>query len=150
MRFYRMVAASSLLLLLGLAAKSAMPHRLSAQQTRRDAEVRAPFTVALVPTTGATNAAWVIVRRPETEPHDVILLDASAANAQHLTEAFVNLMIARRKDGVTPGHRLVLHAGPSHAAKPVRWSAGVISSLKAAQPSAIAGVGTYPNVSVTR
>lgn len=110
---------------------------------------RVPATILLVHTTDHGDAAWVILRRPESEPHDVILLRAETADAMRLTAAVVALQAARIRDGDVPTRPLVARRGPvTEQVRPLPWAQAALEYLKRGEIREIRGVGKYPALEV--
>ncbi len=109
-----------------------------------------PMTVALVTNMGYGGASAVILRQPDFNPADVILLRAETATAEQLTEAILGLLSIRKARGDLPtGNAQVLQvkavqAGP----KVIPWTATLLKNLTTTQPQDIPGVGKYPAVQV--
>jgi hypothetical protein len=75
---------------------------LSAQtSSAREIARRVPVTVVLADSFPYSGATAAIVRRPRTQPHDVILLSPSSSGAA-LAAAVMQLLIIRERDGDVP------------------------------------------------
>jgi hypothetical protein len=79
------------------------PAILSAQ-TRRDVESarRVPVTVALVDSLPGSGVEALILRRPDVQPHDVILLRSASADGTALATAALQLLLIRDRTGDVP------------------------------------------------
>ena len=109
---------------------------------------RVPVTLALVeqlPQGG--DAPFVILRRADQEPRDVILL-RSDADSDRLSEAVQALLIARQQGGDTADTDRVLRIRRQQGrrVRPLPWAARVLQDLRAAPRRAVGGVGTVPAV----
>jgi hypothetical protein len=91
-----------------------LPAANSAQQTAGGKPTRVPVTVALVDDLTPSGVPFVIQRRPDLAPHDVILLRADAT-ADQLSDAVRSLLVVRQAGGDTalsPATRRMRPRGP--------------------------------------
>lgn len=123
-----------------------------AGQTSTAAPTRVPVTIALVERLPQPGAPFVLLRRPNAAPRDVILLPAAAADAKLLSEAVQMLLVARQMGGDTATKAATLRVRPQAGrASPRRvlpWAQRVLVDLHRAQPRAVEGVGTVAAVEI--
>ena len=140
---HHMIAAVVTLLAAGRA--------LSAQQgTRPAAPTRVPVTIALVDRVPTTAGRYVLHRRSELTPHDVILLGRDAT-AQDLSEALQALLAVRQVDGDTALTSRILRVRPEQPVRARRefpWVPRTFSELRNQPPRNVAGVGTVPAIEI--
>ena len=122
---------------------------LPAQQAERG---RVPVTIALVDALPRPDAPFLILRRVETTPHDVIVLPPGA-DAAHLSEAVYSLLVARQQGGDRAARAATLRLRPRTQAprqgRPVlAWAPRVLADLHVAQPQRVPGVGSVRAVEV--
>lgn len=135
----RVMAALVAICLLSLSA--------SAQQGR---PTRVPVLVATVDSLPNTTTPFLIVRRTEGEPRDVILLRAGAS-ADQLSDAVHALLLVRRETGDVPstGGTLRVRPGARRGARPaLPWAPRVLADLRRAEPREVPGVGLVPAVEI--
>lgn len=136
------------------AALLAIPSRTHAQQstpsTPAAAEMarRVPVTVALVDSYPyGSDAAAVILRRPEASSEDVIVLQSATANGQRLAAALLNLVALRERAGDTASTAGVFRVRKDRvpqgdALEREALTAGrVVARLRTTIPTAVPGVG---------
>jgi len=118
-------------------------------QQRRSQPGRVPVTIALVDSIAQPNAPFVIVRRADVAPNDVILL-RTGADAQHLSEAINALLVARQASGDRPATTGTFRVRPRQNVRTARrglpWAPRVLADLRRATRQTIPGLGTYPAV----
>lgn len=140
----RLVLSSlTLLILASSAADSA-----GAQQRSR-----VPVIVALVTDMPVPDAPFVILRRPDILPHDVILLPVNGANPRMLSDAVRALLLARQHSGDRPLAPATLRMRPNAERDAgnrglLGWTVQVIQDLRRADPMPIEGVGRVPTVQI--
>jgi hypothetical protein len=107
------------------------------------APTRVPVTLVLVETPLPGNERWVISRRPDVSPHDVILLQANA-DADQLSDAVRALITVRQVNGDTASRGATMRMRPQQLnGNPRRqfpWIPRVLADLRHARPQPIAGV----------
>jgi hypothetical protein len=120
-----------------------------AQESARRRPTRVPVTVVLVDTLSAERG-FLILRRADTDPRDVILL-GGAADTVALTEAVDELLLMRRAQGDTSRvtgtmrvRRTYSSAGGSPSILP--WARRIVDDLRRAARRDVAGVGDVPAV----
>lgn len=114
------------------------------------APTRIPVTIALVDREPSGGETWVIQRRPDIAPNDVILL-RSTADAGQLGEAVRTLLVVRQADGDRAVERRTLRIRPEQRQRGGRafpWVPRVLADLRRAEPREIAGVGTVRAVEI--
>ena len=132
----------------GLLLASALTGRAAAQSTGTS---RVPVTIALVERVPVPGAPFVILRRPNLSPHDVILLPRSA-DAAMFSEAVHMLVAARQVAGDTAPRAITLRFRPNQARQQGRgilpWADRVLVDLRRAQPRQVEGVGRVLSVQI--
>src|ERR1044072_6523672 len=131
---------------------AASPRPAAAQQSATPrAPARVPVTVALVESALPGNESWVVQRRPDVSPADVILL-RTTADAGQLAEAVRTLLVIRQADGDRPtvGRTLRIRPRQRHrgAAREIPWIPRVWADLRRAKPREVAGLGTVRAVDI--
>jgi len=115
------------------------------------APTRLPVTVALVERLPVPDAPFVVLRRTDVAPRDVILLPASA-DARLLSEAVQMLLVARQVGGDSARSNATLRVRPqSGRTSPRRvfpWAQRVLSDLQRADSRPLDGVGFVPAVEI--
>jgi hypothetical protein len=116
---------------------------LAAQQPER---TRVPVTVALVDELPDPATPFVILRRADMMPRDVILL-RTGAGPQQLSAAVQALLMARRQGGDQAPGSAMLRVRPrqnsrTHTARPLPWAPRVIADLRRAARRDVPGVGS--------
>ena len=122
------------------------PDRASAQQptTRGGTTTRVPVTVMLLDRLPAPGAPFVVVRRPDLTPSDLILL-RSDASSEELTNAIHSLLVVRQAGGDLPASSAIMRmrAGQPRTSE-VRqfpWVQRVLSDLRTAEVRQVEGIG---------
>jgi len=141
-----LITAGSLFLLLLLPAAN------SAQQTAGGKPTRVPVTVALVDDLTPSGVPFVIQRRPDLAPHDVILLRADAT-ADQLSDAVRSLLVVRQAGGDTalsPATLRMRPRGPQPRGerRALPWVPRVFADLRRAEHRDIAGIGRVRAVEI--
>ena len=93
---------------------------------------------------------FVIQRRSDIAPHDVILL-ARDATPHDLSEALHAILAVRQVGGdipTTSGTMRVRPQQPGRAHIEVAWTPRAMAELRSRRPRAVAGVGTVPALEV--
>lgn len=109
---------------------------------------RVPVTIALVDSLPGGSDSFEIVRRPQGEPRDVILLRPEA-DAETLTDAVRGLLLVRGQDGDTASIDGTFRFPTNHGkrARPAfPWARRVLADLHAAETRDVAGVGPVRTV----
>lgn len=118
------------------------------QNTGSPPSRRVSVTIALVDALPTPDASYVILRRTDQEPHDVILLRRSRADAAELSEAVEALVAARRVGGdrATRGATMRVRRADTREGPwtELPWAPRIIARLRNAQPHHVPGVGTVP------
>lgn len=132
---------------------AAVAGSLSAQQdgSRQRAARRVPVTVVLVDRLPNTDAAFLVQRRPELRPHDVILL-RSDATAATLDQAVRTLLTARQISGDSARTRVTTRMRPQQQARAARrefpWVGRVLADLRKAGRTDVPGLGRVRSVEI--
>jgi hypothetical protein len=135
-------------LLFALAAGLPAPAQTS---PRPGQVVRVPVALVLVDSLAQPGVPYVVQRRPNALPHDVILLRPDATAAQ-LSEAINSLLMVReaRGDFPTAAGTLRVHPHGNAAAarqrRPFPWAQRVFHDLHHAKAAPVAGVGKVQSV----
>jgi hypothetical protein len=123
-----------------------------AQRSLKAAQVtRVPVALMLVDSLAQPGVPYVLQRRPNASPRDVILL-RSDANAAQLSEAINSLLMVREAKGDFPTTAGTLRIHPHGNAalalqrRPFPWAQRVFRDLHRAKPGPVAGVGNVPSV----
>ncbi len=112
---------------------------------------RVPAAIVLVDSLPQQGAPFVIVRRVDVSPGDVILL-RTGATAEHLSDAVRALMMARQVSGdsaTTAGTiRLRPRQGVAQNRPTLPWAPRVLADVVRAQVQNIPGVGRGRSVTI--
>jgi hypothetical protein len=140
--------ASALRGVLGVAPAHSQPSEGQSPRT----PTRVPVTVALVDRLPAPDAPFVILRRPDATPADVILLPRDA-DASVLTDAVRALLLARRNTGgdvaATPAVLRARFRSSGGGGRPLLpWAPRVLNDLRRAPISELVGVGPVRSVQI--
>jgi hypothetical protein len=116
------------------------------------APTRVPVTIAVVERLPVPDAPFVVLRRTNVTPRDVILLPAGA-DAALLSEAVQMLLIARQAGGDTAAAAATLRVRPQRgrtaSQRPVLpWAQRVLADLRRAAARPVEGVGQVPAVEI--
>ena len=114
---------------------------------------RVPVTIALTDDLPDATSPAVILRRPGSRPHDVILVRASTASGKTLSDAIVHLLMVRVLSGDTALQRTTIRVQPREGPqgqirREYPWVQRVYNDLRKAEPQPLAGVGTVPTVQI--
>lgn len=136
-----------------IAALALLPTSGAGQSTRAPgAPTRVPVTIALVDRLPVPDAPFVVLRRPDTAPRDVILLPAATADGRLLSESVQMLLIARQGGGDTPAKAATMRVRPQRGRSTPRsvfpWAQRVLADLRRAEARPVDGVGTVPAVEI--
>jgi hypothetical protein len=104
---------------------------------------RVPATLAMMDRLPAADAQYLILRRTDASPADVILLPLDA-NPQMLSDAVHALLLTRRNlGGDVPEANAAVRARyhDVHTRPVLPWAGRVLNDLQHAAPRSIAGVG---------
>lgn len=112
---------------------------------------RVPVTLALIETPSIGAERWVVQRRPDLSPHDVIVLHPNVT-ADELSDAVRALLTVRQVDGDTSIRRAMLRVRPEQrrpdARRPFPWTQGVLADIRRAMPQPVAGIGNVRAVQI--
>jgi hypothetical protein len=127
----------------------------AAGQTRpARAPTRVPATVAIIDRLpGGSSAPYLVLRHAHRDPHDVIVLRASAANAAVLSAAVRDLLAIRSVQGDTASVSSLARVRPrSPTARGPRyefpWAGRVLNQLRAAEPHPLDALGVVRSIEV--
>jgi hypothetical protein len=125
-------------------------HAQSASGTRRP--VRVPVTIIQVERVEQGNAPFVVQRRRDVAPHDVILLRAGA-NPSDLSDAIRTLLMVRAANGDTPWTSGSFRARPQGGQQqrlraPLPWVGRVLSDLHSSEAREVLGYGRAKAVEI--
>ena len=105
---------------------------------------RFPATVVLVDNLPVPGASFVVTRRPDLTPADLILVHANTTPAQ-LSDAVRTLLAARQASGDVPITQATIRMRPQQQSQRVRkdfpWVPRVLADLRKAGGRTIPGVG---------
>lgn len=118
---------------------------LPAQPTMNSpAPRRVAVTVVLLDRLPQTDAPFVIQRRPDVAPRDLILLRSDATGAQ-LADAVHSLLMIRQASGDTSAAAVTMRMRPNRPLRGPRtqfpWIQRVLSDLKRAEFREVPGIG---------
>jgi hypothetical protein len=123
-----------------------------AQSSRKPGQVaRVPVALVLVDSLAQPGVPYVVQRRPNALPHDVILLRSDVTAAQ-LSEAMNSLLVVREATGDFPTTAGTLRVHPHGTAaaalhrRPFPWAERVFHDLHRAKAAPVAGVGNVRSV----
>ena len=126
---------------------------LSAQlEGSRTRAQRVPVTVVLVDRLPQSGSPFLVQRRPDLRPNDVILLP-SDATAAALSDAVRTLLTARQVSGDSPTARVTMRMRPHRqgarvAAREFPWVHRVLADLRHSGRRDVAGVGKVRAVEI--
>jgi hypothetical protein len=140
---FKILSTASLLAVLTLCAG-----RLEAQQSRPQ---RVPVTVVLVDRLAHPDVPFVMQRRPDLRPQDVIVLRSDATPDQ-LSDAVRGLLTARQAGGdsaaapaamrIRPNTPALTGANRAAASRPtLPWAPRVLADLRRAEYREVPGIG---------
>lgn len=128
-----------------------IPDATPAQARRSRAPVRFPATVAIVDRLPVPGVSFVVQRRPDLTPSDLILLRASATPAE-VSDAVRALLTARQVSGDLPTTTATIRLRPRQESQFKRrdlpWTPRVLADLRRATTRTIPGVGTVRAVDI--
>ncbi|HEY9230212.1 MAG TPA: hypothetical protein VIP11_26400 [Gemmatimonadaceae bacterium] len=108
-------------------------------------------TVAIVDDLPVPGVPFVVQRRPDRKPADLILLRASATPAE-LSDAVRTLLTARQSGGDYPITKATVRMRPhqksGNARQEFRWANQLLTRLRAAKPRRVDGAGTVRAVAL--
>ncbi len=112
---------------------------------------RVPVTVVTVERLPVPGAPFVVLRRADASPRDVIVLPAGA-DAKLLSEAVQALLVARQAGGDTAAATATLRVRPQRgrtSQRPVLpWAQRVLNDLRRADARPVEGVGSVRAVEI--
>lgn len=115
------------------------------------ARPRVPVTIAIVDHLPRGGAEFLIVRRSEGDPPDLILL-RTGATARDLSHAVRTLLAVRRLNGDTASVSTTMRLRPRNASQPslppLPWAARVVADAHSATPRVINGIGRARTVRI--
>ena len=127
------------------------PAELSAQQPTVRSPRRVPATVAMVDSLPVRGVSFVVQRRPDRQPADLILLLPNATPAD-LSDAVRTLATARASGGDYPIAATTVRMRPRQKSPIARrefpWTRGTLVRLRNAKPRTVEGVGTVRAVAI--
>jgi len=127
------------------------PQRASTQQPRIRTPKQVVATVAMVDSLPFPGVPFVVQRRPDRTPRDLILVRASAT-PNELSDAVWTLLNARRAGGDYPIAKAMVRMRPGQQSPKLRkqfpGTPGVLGRLHSAKPRAIEGIGTARAVAI--
>jgi len=115
-----------------------------------EAQAQQPVTVVLAEQPLPSSAPFVIQRRPDQTPRDVILLRADAT-ADHLSDAVRSLLTIRQADGDVPAAQAIMRMRSQDARTTRRafpWVQRVLGDLQRAAHRDVRGVGRVRAVEI--
>lgn len=121
---------------------------LPAQRTEGPRRVAA--TVVLLERLPQPDAPFVILRRADVSPRDVILLHGDAT-VEQFSEAVQLLLVARQVGGDSSRVAQTLRVRPQQRERTPRtlpWAARILATLRTVEPRSIPGIGTVPAVEI--
>lgn len=129
---------------------SASLHAQSASGTRRP--TRVPVMIVQVERIAGGDAHFMVQRRRDIAPHDVILLRADA-NPGHLSDAIRTLLMVRQANGDTALTAATFRARPHGGQQqrlraPFPWVGRVLSNLRDSEAREIPGYGRAKAVEI--
>jgi hypothetical protein len=132
-------------LLLCLVALGTGVDTIAAQQPGTERPRRVPATVVLVDSLTQSSAPFLLVRRADATPTDLILVNSGIDPAQ-LSDAIRGLLTARQSGGDFPRVAATLRVRSRQptgagARPPFPWAARVLNDLRRADPREVQGVG---------
>jgi hypothetical protein len=112
---------------------------------------RVPVTVVLLDQLPQADAPFLVQRRPDVSPHDVILLRSNATREQ-LSDAIRALLVIRQVGGDTATQRATMRMRPDQVRSGPRrefpWVSRVLADLRRAAPQEVAGYGNVRAVEI--
>lgn len=127
-------------------------HTLAGQEPHARRPTRVPVTLVLVDRLPVGDAPFLVRRRTDVSPRDVILLRTDASQAQ-VSEAIRTLLVARQVSGDTATHPAILRVRPhgaGHAAahREFPWVPRVLADLRRAELTDVPGIGRVRAVQI--
>lgn len=121
------------------------------QPTSPGRPTRVPVTIVLVDQLPHADAPFLVQRRPDVSPHDMILLRSDATREQ-LSDALRTLLVIRQVGGDTAAQRATMRMRPDQARSGPRrefpWVSRVLADLRRAAPREVAGFGNVRAVEI--
>jgi hypothetical protein len=125
--------------------------RAPAQGSTRGPSVRFPVTVALVDSLPVPGVSFVVQRRADLTPADLILVRVGT-NPAEVSDAIRTLITARQASGDLPATTATIRMRPQQRTQSGRrefpWSPRVLADLRRAPPRTIPGVGNVRAVDI--
>jgi hypothetical protein len=139
------------LALMVLIMASATPVGIGAQGFTTRRQSRVPATVVFVDSLPVSGVPFVVNRRPDLSPADLIVLRSSATPAE-FSDAVRSLLTARQAGGDLPIGAAIVRMRPHQRLQgtrpPFPWTARVLADLRGATPRAIPGLGIVRAVDI--
>jgi hypothetical protein len=128
-----------------------IPDAAPAQAARSRAPARFPATVAMVDSLPVPGVSFVVQRRPDLTPSDLILVRESATPAE-VSDAVRTLLTARLIGGDLPTSHATIRLRPREQSQAARrefpWTPRVLADLRRATTRSIPDVGTVRAVDI--
>lgn len=125
------------------------PGSVSTQQPTARTPQRVQATIAMVDSLPVPGAPFVVQRRPDRTPADLVLVRTTASSAE-LSNAVRTLVAARAAGGDYPVVSGIVRMRPHQQSrgvpKQLPWAAGVLRRLRSANPDTIDGIGVVRSV----
>lgn len=127
-------------------------HTLAGQEPPARRPARVPVTLVLIDRLPVGDAPFLVRRRTDVSPRDVILLRADASHVQ-VSEAIRTLLVARQVSGDTATHPAMLRIRPHGAGRAVShrefpWAPRVLADLRRAELADVPGIGRVRAVQI--
>jgi hypothetical protein len=140
-----------LVLLVALMCAPSVAAQREGRSEQRSQAGRVPVTIVLVDSLAQADAPFIVVRRADAAPADVILLRAGA-DAEQLSDGIRALLVARQASGDHPAATRTLRVRPNQAQAarrpPLPWAGRVLADLRKAERRPVQGVGIRPAVTI--
>lgn len=148
MKAKRIVFGIILFLAVGALAHPGVGQAQEPEAAARARSPRTPVTLVLTDRLNDT-VAFQVLRRPDQQPHDLILLPGGATAAD-LSAAVQVLMTARRLEGDTASVRSLLRmrSDPGRSRDVLPWAQRVVDDLRRSAPRTIPDFGTAPAIDI--
>lgn len=121
--------------------------QVGAQVSTQRSAARFAATVVLVDSLPVPNARFLVQRRPNLQPADVILVQTDA-NPAEVSDAVRALLTARQASGDFPTTSATIRVRPQQARGAFPWSPQVLADLRRSARRNIAGVGSVRAVEI--
>jgi hypothetical protein len=125
---------------------------LRAQASHERQPTRVPVTVAVVERLPAGNTEpFLILRRADLDPRDVILLTSASADGRRLSSAVEQLLMNRAVRGDTAARTSAVRVRrrqPQAERPELPWAERVLREVRRAEPRLVAGVGVVRAIQI--